>query len=73
MRTRVGFLSLSPQITTMVRNAISEFPEVEVLIEEVDPIDDQAPIEMAKQHIRKKSELPKCKLCSTLPTRASSF
>lgn len=49
MRVRVGFLSLCPQITTMVRNISSELPEVEVIIEEADPLYDQAPFEAAKR------------------------
>ncbi|QGP93148.1 Anaerobic nitric oxide reductase transcription regulator NorR [Neomoorella glycerini] len=49
MRVRVGFLSLCLQITAVVRNISSELPEVEVVIEEADPLDDQAPLEAAKR------------------------
>ena len=50
MSIKVGFLSLSPEISEMVRSVCQELPsEVEVLIEEINPLDDQAPYQAAAQ------------------------
>ncbi len=49
MRIRVGFISFCAEITALIRQVSTEMAEaVEVIIEEVDPLDDPAPFEAAK-------------------------